>query len=615
MNLDYKKLGLKCGLEIHQQLDTGKLFCRCPSIMQERDPDFKFERKLHAVAGETGLIDPAALQAYLADHSYTYHAFRESNCLVELDEEPPGPMDSTALDTVLTVSKMLNCDVIDEVHVMRKTVIDGSNVSGFQRTSLVAVNGSFKVGDLEVKIPTICIEEDAARKVDEKDGTVTYSLDRLGIPLIELATDPCITTPEQAKEVAKAIGAILRATRQVKRGIGTIRQDVNISIREGARVELKGLQDLSILSKSVELEVQRQVGLLEIKNELKKRKAKVDSKPADVSKLFAKSESKVIKSALEKSGSIYGLKLSGFAGLLKKELQPDRRFGSELADYAKAYGSKGLFHSDELPNYGITEKEIETVRKELGCKENDAFILIAEQKDVCEKCIKAVAERAQIAFEGVPEQTRRVLPEGTSAFMRPLPGGARMYPETDLSPIVITDKKLKELKLPKLPWEQIAELGKKHGLSKEVAGELYDSMYLELFEKLVKEYDSSILATTFTNHIKALEDPQVLQEEHFKDLFKSLKQGKFSKEAIPDILEKWAEQPGSKLSNLVSDLGVEGIGVKDLESIIKKVVDSNKKLIEEKGERALQPLMGMVMKEARGKADGKKVMELLKKAL
>jgi glutamyl-tRNA(Gln) amidotransferase subunit E len=400
--MNYKNLGLKIGLEIHQQLDTSKLFCACPSTLQEREPDLVVRRSLHAVAGELGEVDPAAMQAFLRGKTYTYNFYNDSNCLVELDEEPPKSMNKEALNAVLEVALMLNSDIIDELHIMRKTVVDGSNTSGFQRTSLVAVDGNLQLGDLKVGIPTICIEEDAARILQAKEKEVVYSLDRLGIPLIELATSPDIHTPEDARKVAQALGAILRATGKVKRGIGTIRQDLNISIKDGARIEVKGIQELNILSKVAENEVKRQVNLIEIKKELKKRKIKkVSSKFTDLSKLLEKTKSKVLSSALERGGIIAALKLEKFSGLLGKEVQPERRFGTELSDYAKAYGAKGLFHGDELPGYGITEQEVSWIKETLKLGKNDSFILIADKKEICEKAVKAVAERINIALKEV----------------------------------------------------------------------------------------------------------------------------------------------------------------------------------------------------------------------
>ncbi|MFH1450754.1 MAG: Glu-tRNA(Gln) amidotransferase subunit GatE, partial [archaeon] len=547
--------------------------------------------------------------------------WKDCNCLVETDEEPPKPINKEALETTQLVALMLNCHVLDEAFIMRKTVIDGSNVSGFQRTALLAVDGELDVDGIKVKILSVCIEEDAARKIGEDKDWRIYNLDRLGIPLIEMATDPCIKTPEEAKKVARALGDILRATRRVKRGIGTIRQDLNISIKDGARVELKGVQELNMLAKQVENEVLRQVGLLEIRDELKGRNAKkIEEKPVDVSKFFSKTKSKVLRHALDEGGFVYGAKLPHFAELLGKEVQPGRRLGSELSDYSKAYGAKGLFHSDELPNYGITAEEVAAVRKELGCGRWDAFILIAESKENCEKCVKAAVRRANMALQGVPEETRNAQPDGTSRYLRPLPGRSRMYPETDLPPIRVTAKYLKELetKLPELPWKQVENLSKKHKMSHELAETTYRSEFFDLFSELVKtKADPTLVATTLTATLKNVQkdaEAEVeLSEEHLRALFKALVSGKFSKEAIPQLLAAWYKAPEKSIEEVVKEAGVSSIKSDSLEKIIEKIVRENSKLVLEKGERAVQPLMGMVMKEVRGKADGKTVMDILRK--
>ncbi|MBI2004338.1 Glu-tRNA(Gln) amidotransferase subunit GatE [Candidatus Pacearchaeota archaeon] len=258
--LDYEKLKFKSGLEIHQQLDTKKLFCKCPSILRSNEPDLIINRKLHAVAGEKGEVDIAAQYQSSLKKEFIYEFYKNNNCLIELDEEPPKIIDQEALKIALQISLLLNCKIIPITQIMRKIVIDGSNTSGFQRTVLIARDGFIETKYGRVKIDTICLEEDSARKISEDNGKITYRLDRLGIPLIEIATAPDIKSPEQAKETALHIGEILRSCK-VKRGIGTIRQDVNVSIRNENRVELKGVQDMKIFVKIVENEIKRQLKL------------------------------------------------------------------------------------------------------------------------------------------------------------------------------------------------------------------------------------------------------------------------------------------------------------------------------------------------------------------
>ena len=278
--VDYAKLGLKCGLEIHQQLETKKLFCNCPSILRKDEPDFTIKRKLHAVAGESGEVDAAAAYQHSLDKEFVYEGYNDTTCLVEIDEEPPHEMNKEALEIATHVSLLLNAKMIPLSQIMRKTVVDGSNTSGFQRTVMIARDGFVETNAGRVGIDSVCLEEDSARVVGEKSTgqTATYRLDRLGIPLIEIATAPDIKSPSQAKEVALHIGEILRACK-VKRGLGTIRQDVNLSVKGGKRVELKGFQDINNIERAIEIEMKRQIGLVHLKKSVSEvRKVNVDGK-------------------------------------------------------------------------------------------------------------------------------------------------------------------------------------------------------------------------------------------------------------------------------------------------------------------------------------------------
>jgi Glu-tRNA(Gln) amidotransferase subunit E-like FAD-binding protein len=266
--IDYKKLGLKAGLEIHQQLDSHKLYCNCPSLLRKEKPDYEVHRKLHAVAGERGEIDVSAKHEALYDRQFIYQGYDDTTCLLELDECPPYPVNQEALEIALQISLLLNCEIVPSTQIMRKTVIDGSNTSGFQRTVLIARDGFLETSEGKVGIWYVYLEEDAARKISKDNEKVVYRLDRLGIPLVEIVTAPDIKNPEHAKETALKIGEVLRACR-VKRGIGTIRQDINVSIKGHPRSEIKGFQDPKIFVKVVEKEAERQLKNLESKRKLR----------------------------------------------------------------------------------------------------------------------------------------------------------------------------------------------------------------------------------------------------------------------------------------------------------------------------------------------------------
>src|SRR5512136_572566 len=267
--MDYNTVGLTAGIEIHQQLNTDeKLFCHCVTLLRDSaEHSGEFFRYLRVTESEMGEIDRAAQEEMKRDRKFQYYTY-DTTCLVENDEEPPAPLNDEALSVCLTVARMFSMTPIRQVHTMRKLVIDGSNTSGFQRTALVALNGTLPNGG---EIETICLEEEAAQRV--KDDI--FSLDRLGIPLIEITTSPCMHTPDEVQQVAEYIGMVLRSTGKVKRGLGTIRQDVNISIAKGARVEIKGVQELNLIAEVVRREVLRQQSLLAIRDELKLRGASV----------------------------------------------------------------------------------------------------------------------------------------------------------------------------------------------------------------------------------------------------------------------------------------------------------------------------------------------------
>ena len=262
--MNYKELGFKCGIEIHQQIEGKKLYCNCPTAnLRTTKADIHFERKLRAVVGETGEIDKAAKHEMEKSRDYIYEGDSKDCCLIDMDEEPPQPINKDAVNTTLQVALMLKAKIVDEIQVMRKTVIDGSNTTGFQRTALVAYDGIVETSKGKVIVESICIEEEASQVIERNENETKYRLDRLGIPLIEIATDPSIQDNEHAKEVAEKIGMILRSTGKVKRGIGTIRQDVNVSIKGKNRVEIKGFQEIKSMPQVMENEVQRQMELKE----------------------------------------------------------------------------------------------------------------------------------------------------------------------------------------------------------------------------------------------------------------------------------------------------------------------------------------------------------------
>jgi len=621
MNFDYKAIGLKAGLEVHQQLDTGKLFCRCPSMLMNREPDAKFQRRLSLGASELGEFDRAALEQAKKGLFYEYEFFNDCCCLVECDEEPPKEIDRDALETALKIALMCNAHIFDELIVMRKIVIDGSNVSGFQRTLLVANNGMLDIGKKHVAVQTIVLEEDAARLVRKEGNKVVYSLDRLGIPLIEIATAPQLESPEEAKQCALKIGELVRRTCKAKRGLGTIRQDINISIANGARVELKGVQELELIDSYVEREVQRQLSLLEIKKELERRKVNenIACEYKVLDDLFASTQCKLISTGLKNKLHVFGMRLSGFAGILGKEVQPGRRFGTELADYIKVrHGLAGILHSDELPKYGLSAEDVEKIKKALSCGKSDAFVLLIAKE--AQSAFETIVERCKIAIKGVPEETREALPDGNSSYLRPLPGSARMYPETDIPAIVISRKMLEGLKkeLPLTIEERLA-LYKKHGLSEKLAQEMKLSNYACFFESLLKKgFDAKRCAVLLLEDLKALERQGInvenIKEQDIEAILMAEKKG-FNKELSIEALKEKAQNPEKTVDEILRMLKKSEASDSELLAIIDDIVAKNKKLVLEKKERAINALMGDAMRILKGRAESKRVAMLLKEAI
>jgi glutamyl-tRNA(Gln) amidotransferase subunit E len=628
MSSKYSKIGLKAGLEIHQQLDTKeKLFCSCEPNLFKEDPEFTFLRRLRPAQSELGQVDSAALFEFQKERKILYEANNETACLVEMDEEPPHDLNKEAVEITVLASLMMNMNPVDEVHVMRKTVIDGSNTTGFQRTCVVALNGEIDIKGKMVAISQVSLEEDAARKMGKDGQLLRYRIDRLGIPLIEVTTAPVIYSPEEAQETAAAIGRILRATRRVRRGLGTIRQDVNVSIRDGALIEIKGVQELELVSQVIENEVKRQLSLLQIREELKKlgvKEADITKDFVDVTKVFKNTKCKVIAKAIKQKNQVLAVKLNGFAGLLKKELASGMRLGSELAGMARFWGRVGgIFHTDEMPAYGVTEEELTQLARILKKEPQDAVVFVADTPENATDALKAVVDRAIVTFRGVPEETRSANPDGTTKYMRPRPGAARMYPETDVPPIQLTKEYLDELagRLPELPEQLMKRLMTKYKLNRKLAKQILDSEYLELFESLVREtkVSETVIAVAFTETLKALERDGVniaaVTDEQFREMFRLIGSGKTVKESIPEILTWLAENEDVTVKDALERLGLSMMSRKELEELVNDVIDKNTEFIELRGKNAFGSLMGIIMKKARGRVKAKLVNEMLKSKL
>jgi len=618
-------VGVKVGLEIHQQLATNKkLFCNCTPIESD-EYSIKFQRKLRVSKSELGEFDPAALFESTKSKTIMYYANHESSCLVEQDEEPPHELDTDARKIALIISSALKSNIFSEIYPMRKTVIDGSNTTGFQRTMLISQGGFYNAGKTKIGIQSICLEEDAAKILGEEGSIRKFGLERLGVPLVEIATDPFEVELTEIKKIALSLGRILRSTKKVKRGLGSIRQDVNVSIKDGNGVviEVKGVQQLDQLEKVVEYEAKRQHGLLQISKKIQEKNWEfTDEDKKDITELFSKCKSKIIQNAIKKNQRIIAVSFKKMAGMFGFLPYEGIRLGKEVAELVRFFGIGGVFHSDELPNYGIEESDLEELRKFVKIKENDAFLILASPEEKIHIIVNQIILRIErIRDHGIPIDTRLATQTGETKFLRPRPGSARMYPETDIPPIIITKEELSEAEknIPKSWDDSIKEIETKYKINPQLAEQIFDSRYIGLFENIIKKINTnptfvaSILCSSITNLERSGLDSNLLKNEEISKLFQLLEKGEISKESIEIILENIMSGKSKTVKEAIENTSIESINGIDLEKIIEEIVEKNESIIKNQKERAIGPLMGIVMKELRGKASGEMINSLLLK--
>ena len=618
-------VGVKVGLEIHQQLATNKkLFCNCTPIESD-EYSIKFQRKLRVSKSELGEFDPAALFESTKSKTIMYYANHESSCLVEQDEEPPHELDADARKIALIISSALKSNIFSEIYPMRKTVIDGSNTTGFQRTMLISQGGFYNAGKTKIGIQSICLEEDAAKILGEEGSIRKFGLERLGVPLVEIATDPFEVELTEIKKIALSLGRILRSTKKVKRGLGSIRQDVNVSIKDGNGVviEVKGVQQLDQLEKVVEYEAKRQHGLLQISKKIQEKNWEfTDEDKKDITELFSKCKSKIIQNAIKKNQRIIAVSFKKMAGIFGFLPYEGIRLGKEVAELVRFFGIGGVFHSDELPNYGIEESDLEELRKFIEIKENDAFLILASPEEKIHTIVNQIILRIEhIRDHGIPIDTRLATQTGETKFLRPRPGSARMYPETDIPPIIITKEELSEAEknIPKSWDDSIKEIETKYKINPQLAEQIFDSRYIGLFENIIKKINTnptfvaSILCSSITNLERSGLDSNLLKNEEISKLFQLLEKGEISKESIEIILENIMSGKSKTVKEAIENTSIESINGIDLEKIIEEIVEKNESIIKNQKERAMGPLMGIVMKELRGKASGEMINSILLK--
>ena len=584
MQIDYKSIGFKCGLEIHQRLATAtKLFCSCPNSSDSDREIAKVERQQRAVAGELGSTDRSSKFEESKKRRFVYAVPSGTSCLVELDEEPPHEVSKEAIGIALSVARGLGMEIFDEIEPMRKEVVDGSDTSAFQRTMMIGMNGEIGLKGMRIAIPFASLEEESSGIIENNDDYALYDISRLGMPLIEIDTSPEIPSPDAAKDVALHIGTLLRLTGKVQRGIGSIRQDVNVSIREGSRVEIKGLQEVGAIAEYIENEVKRQLALVAIIGELRSRKAGVGA-AKDVTRVFAGTGSQLIRRSLSSGGKVIGIPLYGFEGMIGKELGEGRRLGTEISEYAKMSGVKGIIHGDEdLEGYGIASDEVASLRKELGIKKGDSFILIAAPEQQARKAAELAASRAKMAIELVPPETRAAINDDRhlTRFMRPLPGGSRMYPETDARPIKVTKALLDEADARKPQLEKEFSALKKQLGSEKLASEMIMSPRLQLYREIVSSTSAepsvvaNVLLQKFTELKRNGYEADSIGADKLSQVFEAYSSKRITKQAIEELLKALSKDSAEDVGKLISR-GLERFSREKVLSIIKSEFKSEK---------------------------------------
>lgn len=620
---DYTKIGFKSGLEVHQQLKTTtKLFCRCPAGHYSDHYNAEILRHMRPTLSELGEYDGTALMEFKTKKEIIYRINYDTVCTYEMDDTPPFMMSSEALDIAIEISMLYGANIVDEVHIARKQYLDGSIPTGFQRTAIVSVGGGIKYKDRIINLIQMSIEEDSCREVSDVGHKRVYITDRLGMPLIETVTHPEMKTPQEVAEVNKIISRIVKSNGKVRTGIGAARQDVNVSVHGGTRVEIKGVPRIEKIPILTYNEAMRQWNLLKLRQELNSRGITPETFSARyecVTRILKKTRYQPIKDAIERGWKVKCVVLKGFKGLLRWQTQTDTYFSREISDRVRVIGClttlPNIVHSDSMSDQ-ISSSEWTLLRKHMNATDNDTLVLVWGDDQDSETGAKEIIIRAHEATIGIPSETRQAHYDGTNGFERILPGPERMYPDTDLPPIRIDQERFDRIKngLPKSFWDRIIEL-KDIGFSEKESEKIATSKYYNLFMKITE------LQIPLNLVYKALIDlPGILKrksmnldtlsESDIFNIFKLYKDGKIIREAVFEVL-KSSVFNGQFVEELIPDTCSESELQSRLNDAIK--LYNNTKIYNP--DQRIQILMGMLMKNLRGRIEGKVVYESLNKYL
>ena len=599
----------KIGLEIHIQLNTGKLFCRCGIEGKSFSGD-KISRRLFATTGEMGITDQAADFEKGRDRRFSY-SISDNTCLVEMDEDPPHFIDPDALETALVVSKKLGCVMFDRICTMRKMVIDGSNTSGFQRTALIGISGAIKTSRGNVRISSVCLEEDSARKSEEDGRMVTYSLDRLGIPLIEISTEPDIIDEEHAVETAKVISFLVMASGKFRKSAEAIRQDVNVSFGHG-RIEIKGVSKISEIRDAIRAERERNKWIADAVSIIRE-KGSIEEKSIsfrDYTPLFLATGSKMIRDSVSRGNSVLISPARNLSGLMKSGRF---RIGREIADSLHSLGINGMIHSDELPGYGIDETEVQRIRNGIGITENDGFMIVLAESHRAGEIEKTVKDRLAKLLSLDLSETRAMRKDGTTVFMRPLPGKERMYPETDI-PYISYDPHLIEEKAMSLPStidEASSNLSKKYGISVQDSRTIYSENLLSFFENVVRATEDARWSARFIlqrkGELEGKSGRAIPDGELIEALIKMRERG-FGKESM-DLGISTMYEDGSNIDDILGSDSLKPLGNDEIRKIIEEIIS------EDKEESSTGHIMAVFRAKVKRPYDPKTAMEQIRKIM
>jgi len=624
----YRQLGLQCGLEIHQQLLTEKkLFCHCKAVLHRDKPSAVILRHMRPTLSELGEYDGTALMEFKTKKNILYQLYDDTVCTYEMDDTPPFRLNQEALHISLEIALLLHCSIVDEIHISRKQYLDGSIPTGFQRTGIIGIEGWIPYEKRKIRIIQLGLEEDACREISDVGHKIIFKTDRLSIPLVEVVTYPDIQTPREAGEVARVIGRLLRSTGKVRRGLGSIRQDVNVSIKGGTRVELKGVSKLQYIAKAVAHEEKRQKALLEIRDELRLRgvtEGTFQSDYKDVTSVFNHSSCKQFKEVLDNKGKIYGIILRGFAGILDESTQPGKTFGDEIAGRVRVIACldvmPNMVYSTHFEAFGFTVEEINRLETCFNAKLTDTIVLVWGDLADVKTAIKEIRIRAVEATRGIPSETRQVFPDGTNDFERILPGPNRMYPDTDSPPTPISEKDLEVIKksLPEPLWECETRL-QNLGLPEPLVKSLSISKHLHVFNKIVETLGIPpiLVAVTLEETLKWLRRKgthvDAISDERIYHVFELFKEHTFGKEALPVILEFLSDHPDETAEKALVALEITPLSPEELDHVVDEVIQRYAHT--KTSDYPFHIIMGEVMKVARNRIDGNVISDVVKTKL